>query len=70
MRLQPHTLFSNRLGQQVLARQYKGAKEERLHPSDPDRPLLWESIWQPELLQVTVTNFEQKKTPKKTPEKP
>ena len=52
VRLQPHTIFSNCLGQTVFVRQINCSTEERLEPTDGSRPLHWESIWEPELLQV------------------
>eukprot|EP00271_Cylindrocystis_brebissonii_P008358 TRINITY_DN2254_c0_g1_i1.p1 TRINITY_DN2254_c0_g1~~TRINITY_DN2254_c0_g1_i1.p1 ORF type:complete len:1958 (-),score=356.45 TRINITY_DN2254_c0_g1_i1:258-5252(-) len=58
VRLQPHTLFTNSLGEFLYVRQTGCKEAEALKPTDVLRPLLWESIWQPELMQVRIAGCE------------
>lgn len=52
IRLQPHTVFSNRTGHRLLLRQFKGHTANVLLPSDASRAFLWDSVWEQELLQA------------------
>lgn len=52
IRLQPHTVFTNRLGQTLYIKQLAVPDEDVLGPADVARPLLWRSIYEQELVQV------------------
>eukprot|EP00850_Spirogloea_muscicola_P018627 SM000173S02996 [mRNA] locus=s173:28246:52241:- [translate_table: standard] len=59
VRIQPHTLLTNRLGRRMHLRQANvGAHAEVLQPGDLAKPFLWPSIWEPELLQIQVDDYE------------
>ncbi|GJP54206.1 hypothetical protein CLOM_g13301 [Closterium sp. NIES-68] len=54
IRLQPHTVFSNRTGQALHIRQAGGSIIRHLAPADSMKPIVWESIWLAEHLQVHI----------------
>jgi vacuolar protein sorting-associated protein 13A/C len=52
VRLQPHTVFTNRLGQVLYLKQHGVLEEDVLGPAEVAKPLLWRSIYEQELVQV------------------
>lgn len=55
---QPHTLFVNRLGQQLYLRQCDLDCAELLCPNDPPKVFLWQSAANPELIKVCMDGYE------------
>ncbi|KAI5061209.1 hypothetical protein GOP47_0023714 [Adiantum capillus-veneris] len=55
---QPHTLFVNRLGQQLYLRQGDLDCAELLYPNDPPKVILWQSASCSELIKVFIDGYE------------
>ncbi|MCO5593423.1 hypothetical protein L7F22_047437 [Adiantum nelumboides] len=55
---QPHTLFVNRLGQQLYLRQGDFDCAELLYPNDPPKVIFWQSASYSELIKVCMDGYE------------